>query len=695
MTTICLDGVALRTYDEPYSFDYRPYGHQLRLGELFDEESTFVAVNDSPTGGGKTSSWLEPALDQQLDTVAIYPTNALVEDQLIGIEDHVEMVDHDVEVMKVTSNSLADKRAEYEVRSNAQVIDLWLREDRDSQCLFLTNPDIFVMMCRDLYGKPARAFKKFELAVVDEFHRAGLKEKNTLQYLLDELLERNNAKLERVVFLSATPDEEQEAKFERAMTAPYYRITEIPGRDNLERQPFTDTLDEGWRAVMPPVELDLRTAPTFGTADVLLKDETESTLNFCRGGRTVVMLDGIHEVERVFTWLDNELDSCVERIDGFYSENKREKLKSFDVLVSNSAVEVGIDFEVDRILFAGHNRASFLQRLGRLRTENQSRPARCYVPRPVKRELDRLGDERLSRSDFREQLESTYPNPRNPETFGWRYSASEALEHLHDRLSKTTSDLHDDVKQLGLERIHRHFLSEHNLTFGDIERTANTIDWQALRSLQWYRSDSVQALVWNTVERELQSYDLFYLLRYGDVEFHERSTFERVVDDERAEEIDRKARYVDGFCTFNGTIEVSDNGYGRDVAFTGSTLGGWIAETEDAGRKPRVIDGVKLTVDPDGLKPVRNNSVDVLNQRLKNRSERMGDPDRKDGGLLCFPISGTTKVVKNTYDLGDFFFLYPIALTTGNSYSLALGTDALYLHCHVRERVNQSLIDDI
>jgi len=691
MTEIDLRGVALWTHDEPYTFDYPPYGHQSRLRELFQKESSFVAVNDSPTGGGKTSSWLAPALDQRLDTVAVYPTNALVEDQHIGIEDDMKAVDHDVAILKVTADSLSEKRIEHGVRSNADAIDRWVREHRNEQVLFLTNPDIFVMMCRDLYTNTTREFKRFELAVVDEFHRAGLKQQNTLRYVLDELLERDNARLERIVFLSATPDEKQETAFERAMSVPYHRVTE---NQQAERRSFTDPLGDNWRAVMPPIELELRTAPTFGTADVLIDDEAESTLEFCRGGRTVLILDGIHEVERVFGWLDDELDRQVERIDGFHSENKRDKLESFDVLVSNSAVEVGIDFDVDRILFAGQSQSRFLQRLGRLRTEEQPQPARCYVPQQIKRDLDNLSDTQVSRADLRKRLETIYPNPRQPDTFDWRYSAAEAFEHLHNRLQNTRPDLNEDVKNSGIERIHRHFLADYGLTFADIERTADTIDWRALRQLQLYRGDSVQALVWDVKEETLRSYDLFYLLRYGDVEFHERSAFEVIVGDEYVEKLNRNARYVDGFCTHHGTIETTDEGYGRNVAFSGGVLGSWVSETEDSSRKPRVQDGLKLTVDSNEVNPVRNDSVDVLNQRLKNRSDRMGDPDKDDGGLLCFPISGRIDVVKNTYGLGHFFFLYPVALTTGEAYSLALGTDALYLHCHVQERQDDSILID-
>jgi len=692
MTQIDLDGVALRTEDEPYTFDYDPYTHQVRLRELFQTRDSFVAVNDSPTGGGKTSSWLAPALEHRLDTVAVYPTNALVEDQRRGIGERVGAVDHDVAVLKVTGDTLSAKRSEYGVGSNGETITRWWREHRGEQVLFLTNPDIFVMMCRDLYARQSRPFRQFELAVVDEFHRAGLKEQNTLRYLLDELLERDNAFLDRVVFLSATPDQKQEKRFERAMTAPYHRVTSDSGD---ERTPFSGALANDWRAVMPPVELGLRTAPTFGTGDVLLEDDFQSTLEFCRGGRTVLMLDGIHEVERVHRELDAELDRRVDRVDGFHSENKREKLRNFDVLVSNSAVEVGVDFDVDRILFAGHDRrSSFVQRLGRLRTEEQSRKARCYVPRPVERELEELDGRQLSRPELRTRLEAVYPSPRTPDTFEWRYSASEAFEHLQTRLRDTTSDLREGVKQEGARRIHRHFLSPHGVTFADVERTVDTVNWQVLRELQWYRGDSVQALVWDEIDEQLRSYDVFYLLRYGDVEFHERSTFERIVGDTHADEVARKARYVDGFCTYNGTIETTEEGYGRDVAFAGGALAGWINSTHDSSRKPRVQDGLMLRVDPDGVKPVQNGSVDVLNQRLKSRSDRMGDPDKDDGGLLCFPVSGRTDVVKGTYDLGDFFFLYPV-LVSGDPYSLALGTDALYLHCHVQERRDDSLLIDV
>jgi CRISPR-associated endonuclease/helicase Cas3 len=232
-----------------------------------------------------------------------------------------------------------------------------------------------------------------------------------------------------------------------------------------------------------------------------------------------------------------------------------------------------------------------------------------------------------------------------------------------------------------------------DISFADIKRTKDTIDWALLRALQWYRGDSLQTLVWDTISETLRTYGLFYLLRYGDVEFHSKREFQKIVSDDHADELARTEQYVDGFCTYHGPIDTSDEGYGRNVAFTGPTLNGWIANSSERTRKPAIKDGLKLHVGANGIKPVRNDSVDVLNQRMQNRGDRVNEGE-SGGGLLCYPVSGRSTVVKNTYDLGPFFFLYPIHLTNADEYSLAIGTDALYLHCHVQERRDDgSLID--
>jgi len=700
VTEISLDGVALRQHNEPYLFDYPPYAHQLRLEELIRGNEGFVAVNDSPTGGGKTSSWLAPVLAEKLDTIAIYPTNALVIDQVAQVEREINAVDHDVSVLTVTSERLADKRSEFSAQSNGEVIERWYRAERKAgnQVILLMNPDIFVLMARDMYRNPSREYGHVSLVVVDEFHRAGRKEQNTLRYLLDELYERDESRfrLNKIAFLSATPDAEQERRFDHAMAAPYKRVTE-DGSD--EQRPFTQKPGDGWRSVMPPVELEVRTASTFGTADELLANNTEDFLSFCQGmdgssdvERVAIILDGIHEVKRVSDQLESKLDRRIERIDGFYSENKREKLRNFEVLVSNSAVEVGIDFDIDRLLFAGHDRASFVQRLGRLRGKEKQCKARCYVPRQVARQFTThervVESESLTREELDDVLDTVYPEPRRPASFGWRYSAPEALEHLDDRLKNTTPDLMENVAHAGQRRVKRHFLdgTDITLTHDDLRRTKEAIDWRVLRNLQWYRGDSIQALVYDRTKDAVRTYDMFYLLRYGDIQFYPEHEFERLVPEEYADTISRLKRYVDGFCTYDGTIQTTEEGWGRSVSFMGPRLSGWLnSQPIDRNRKPRVLEGIKLRVDRSDETQSRVRTLDHVNQRLQSRRDRLGE----EAGILCYPVSMVPTAVKERYNLGEFFFLYTVAIQ-GQQASLALGTDALYLHCHVMEEAGSS-----
>lgn len=692
--TLTLQGVALRQHADPYPFDYKPYDHQLRLAELVRSDAGFVAANDSPTGGGKTSAWLAPALDETLDTVAVYPTNALVVDQTEQIRRAAETTSSDVAVLTITSEHLARHRAEMDrdVRSNADVIDhLYRRERRaNDQVILLTNPDSFVMMVRGLYGSVTRAYRNVPFAVVDEFHRAGRKEQNTLRYLLDELWEwpSEEVALDRVAFLSATPDERQERLFDDAMAAPYHRVTE--GTTD-ERRAFLDDLGDEFQPVMPPVELDVRTAPTFGTADVLLDDDREELLSFCASDRTnrdghdkvAVVLDGVHEVQRVHEFLASELDCRVERIDGFRGEEKERKLREFDVLVSNAAVEVGVDFELDRLLFAGHRKSSFLQRLGRLRSRPDVCEARCYVPRVVGTTLcghDAVADGAVTRNGFDDVLATAFPEPRRPESFDWRYSGPEALHHLEDRVGDARPDRRETIGHRGRARIDRHFVEPFDdLADADLKRATDTVDWRTLERLQWYRGDSIQALVYDRTGDGggiVRAYDVFYLLRYGRVTFHDRETFERIVPDAEQATVDRLARYVDGFCTFDGTVETTDEGYGRSVSFGGPRLG---KQLRKGGGKPRVFGGLQVRVEPEpGMPSV--DGVERFNDRLGSRRDRLGPA----AGILGHAVPKRPAVVTQQYGLDDFFFLYPVT-AQGESGSLALGTDALYLHCHQRE----------
>lgn len=75
-----LDGLGLKTQESTYLGNFRPYNHQIKTDELVKSSNEFFAINASPTGGGKTLSWLKPSIEGCINTIAVYPTNALIQE---------------------------------------------------------------------------------------------------------------------------------------------------------------------------------------------------------------------------------------------------------------------------------------------------------------------------------------------------------------------------------------------------------------------------------------------------------------------------------------------------------------------------------------------------------------------------------------------------------------------------------------
>ena len=94
-------------------------------------------------------------------------------------------------------------------------------------------------------------------------------------------------------------------------------------------------------------------------------------------------------------------------------------------------------------------------------------------------------------------------------------------------------------------------------------------------------------------------------------------------------------------------------------------------EEDRIGWTPRVIDDLSVQVDvDDGARRIE--SIEQLRKEMT------------DLDILAYIVDDDPRAVKNQYDLGPFFFLYGLLMPDG-LHSIALGTDALYLHCAVQD----------
>lgn len=690
MTHVRLDGVSVPTVDDRY-LDIKPYDHQIAAEDLFDTRDWFFAVNTSPTGSGKTYSWLKPTLDHGLDTIAVYPTNALVADQLETarglVNEHYS--GKGVGLVPATGENIAEWRDKAETDLNKGQA-LRRRIDRElttnKTTVLFTNPDILTLVRKEMYRHRAvkNHFDRFETIVLDEFHLADVKQRSTLLFLIDEInaLPTSQSRTSRFFFLSATPKGTDQ--YGRGLVSRLGEDVEVnPVELSADARPSGAVSTPDWRKVMPTVDLDLRAASTFQTADELLDSETvEEFVSFCDSKETVVMLDGVHEVDRVYTILQNRCSGRVERITGFDRGDIDRKISSFDVLVSNSAVEVGLDFQPDRLVFSAHDAPTLIQRLGRLRSKDeQTRPheAWCYVPGPVKAKieanLEQEASDGYSRSEFERIVRGGYTAGCDLSSFNRRWADLEAFHYVKQRAERATSDRWNEILDTGIARIERHFYRPYGreVEKSDLERLHEWTEYRILDELQPYRGSGFQVMVKDRTgdDPELKLYDVFYLLRHGQVQFLSRDQFRKGLSSNEYSFYQAYGTYAVGFCEFYGRLDSrTDNEYtGRRVRLTDERGALHASKTESSeARTPVVVDGLSVRVDPDSSQPVDG---------LGHLQNEMTEAER-----LCYVLPGAPGANETIYDLDAFFFLY-----TMDDASLALGTDAFYMHCLVQDRL--------
>ena len=307
--------------------------------------------------------------------------------------------------------------------------------------ILLTNPDILTLALKDAYYEHniREAVRSVDMIVVDEFHLASVKQSDMLLFMMHEMSDDKRSHLKKFAFLSATPNRQI---VDRAKKVELNLNVVV-----LDDKSTPLSCSEG-RPVLPKLKLEVRSGAIYRTYE-LIKEDLDYFVDLCsrpiangRRAKTVFILDGIYEVDEVFRVLKDALAGqsfAVERVDGLHPATS-EKLKSFDVLVSNSSVEVGIDFNVDRLVFSGYSKSKLMQRIGRLRNkpDNETCEAVCFVPNVLYDHLKGLsakaGSLKLTRKELAEQLDKLMESGLDLSSYSRMYSPMEAYLYLNARI---------------------------------------------------------------------------------------------------------------------------------------------------------------------------------------------------------------------------------------------------------------------
>ena len=678
-----VEGLSIPRYDaEPLLDSFLPYGHQVVARETIQNYDEFFLFVTAPTGSGKTDSWAIPALSGNLGVVmALYPTNALAEDQFKTLSTLRDHLGSQTPVEFVTSKTLGILRDRGGARmTRGDALENLLRSMyRSGSGIVVTNPDIFIYAIKDYYYNRylSSALKSFVATIVfDEFHLYDLRQRDLILFILHDLLLSGSAGMRKFIFLSATPE-----------PALLEKVRDVVGAQPIVADVFCDhpVIDE--RLVLPEVDIDFRHGKRFRTGESIVA-HLDDFLEFSEGFRTAVILDSAIEVELISETLRNQTDLRICEVSGFRKDPIGE---TFDILVGNKAVEVGIDFKGDTaiqcLVFSGNTTSEFLQRFGRLRNPQPDvrYKALCYTPNGVVQHFS--GFERMSRQKLEEELQRTMQDPRIFENFRWRYGYLEAWEYIYRNATGigarearnikyqrafpplqggVPEDVRFNYLNQGLGLIYLHYLKEGGVKPQEIKDHLPKLEQMSdahldiIEELGNFRGSELSLAYYQVRTGNIGTYNLFFLLRWADLELVDQRTFLRWIPDEKVKEAKEILDRAVGCVIIHGM-----NDRPRRVSLDGARL--------------LQMDGAEASRTPEkafGIRPV------VRSQDQGERPLNLVDVSREIGkrGLFCRYLSHTGFTSKRLYDLDDYTFLMNF-----KDGSLALGIDALYVDCAVHE----------
>lgn len=408
------------------------YPHQAAMLDAWNKYDALLLV--TKTGSGKTAATALPvALNRNRPSasgaVFVYPTNELIRDQARSIYDWLkerlglrvkEMTpdkantpsgDEEIVLMRADAKQLEEYCRAWGFGrpgkwQKARALERLLIPDKPK--ILLTNPDTLYLLYSLKYGRPASnvlaQLQAYQTLVFDEFHLYSGVELAHVLYLIHAA--RQLGAFQRVVLLSATPHPEVRQWLERLLQP--HEITM-----QVETQyPLVDH-----RIVAHPVTLTPTPAQhdPVGAALARLLALTPKLRALRSTDPNTDYVPAVVILNSVVKAIDLE-DQL--RANGFSSdeivpirglsarETRRLRPEQL-VVVGTSAIEVGIDFQCDYLLFEAGDAAAFMQRFGRL-GRHQSGIAYLLGDDRECKALQLQGDT-LTRPQLEEAVAQTYP----------------------------------------------------------------------------------------------------------------------------------------------------------------------------------------------------------------------------------------------------------------------------------------------
>lgn len=362
--------------------NWLPYVHQALIYDKWEQSEGLLLT--TKTGSGKTVSASYPVVDKKESAIFIYPTNALIDDQIKSIQkmmknfqkcyyyynpekdyDKVKANNSDLILLKIDSESLNTYRKRSKSKRKGMALNYLLSINKPT--IIMTNPDTLFYILALKYSQSMEIWnhlKRFDTLVIDEFHLYGGIELAHILFMIEYSKEMGIFK--KYVLLSATPDK---------------AIQEI--LENLISIEVITPLSKSNRKLINTrkISYEVNLYPKFYEEDVIIKalniveneigfKKIETLYNYCKRSNDHVPLVVIFNSVINAIRFEDELAKKMSRDKiGVFRGLSDKSIRSFInklIVVGTSAIEVGIDFKCDYLIFEAGDKASFMQRFGRI-----------------------------------------------------------------------------------------------------------------------------------------------------------------------------------------------------------------------------------------------------------------------------------------------------------------------------------------
>jgi len=360
----------------------RLYTHQVEMWDGWEKHSAILL--SARTGTGKTRAAMLPVLKRREGAVGVYPTNELLRDQVRAVakfatEEGIEPLVWLPEMWHASDRAELYSRADHVlIPVDGNLLDQWqdvmhcksrgetLRRlfDPDKPKIIFTNPDIlFLILGLRYHAEPFEALRRYETLILDEFHLyQGVELAHALAMVA---FARGFGIFRRLVLLSATPHPQVRLLLDRAISPmvidSHIETYSASGCSrtavhSVEVEPIQLTGGDPIEILLSRI-VDLRPELKRLRSDIPDEDYLPAVVIVNSVLNAIRLEDRL--VESGFT--RNSL-AIIRGLSHRAIRDTRGKL----LALGTSAIEVGVDFRCDYLLFEALEAASFLQRFGRV-----------------------------------------------------------------------------------------------------------------------------------------------------------------------------------------------------------------------------------------------------------------------------------------------------------------------------------------